>query len=57
MSEEKEVVSADKLNSGVVVTFKDGRSGFYSGELLSEIFTRAEDMQLKAGREEMKLPE
>jgi hypothetical protein len=56
MSEEKEVVSTDKLNSGVVVTFKNGRSGLYSGELLSEMVTRAEDMRLKADQEELKLP-
>jgi hypothetical protein len=57
MSGEQEILSVDKLDNGVVVTFKDGRSGFYSGALLSEMFTRAEDMRLKAEREESKPPE
>ena len=39
-----QVVSAEKLDGGVVISFEDGRSAVYSAELLSEIFRQAREI-------------
>jgi hypothetical protein len=40
---EPEIVATERLDNGVVVTFRDGRSVFYSAALLHDISARAED--------------
>jgi hypothetical protein len=38
------IVSADRLDGGIIVTFADDRCALYSAALLSEIFARARDL-------------
>jgi hypothetical protein len=51
------IIDVDQLGNGAVVSFEDGRSGFYSAALLSEIFSRARDMNAEAKMKGMDLPE
>jgi hypothetical protein len=40
---EPEIVATERLDNGVVVTFRDGRSVFYSAALLHEISAQGKD--------------
>jgi hypothetical protein len=42
-SAEPEIVGSERLDNGIVVTFRDGRSVFYSAALLHLISAQAED--------------
>jgi hypothetical protein len=37
------IALVDKCENGLFLTFRDGRSAFYSDELLLELFPRAEE--------------
>jgi hypothetical protein len=40
---EPEIVGSERLDNGIVVTFRDGRTIFYSAALLETITSQAED--------------
>jgi hypothetical protein len=42
-STEPEIVGSERLDNGIVVTFRDGRTLFYSAALLETISSEAED--------------
>ncbi len=42
-STEPEIVGSERLDNGIVVTFRDGRTIFYSAALLETITSQAED--------------
>jgi hypothetical protein len=42
-STEPEIVGSERLDNGIVVTFRDGRTIFYSAALLETIVSQAED--------------
>jgi hypothetical protein len=44
LPKEPHVISAERLNGGVIITFEDGRSAIYSSSLLDSIFAQAEDV-------------
>lgn len=41
---ELEVIGSERLDNGIVVTFSDGRSLFYSGALLNAMSSQARDL-------------
>lgn len=45
------VLEANQLDGGLVITFEDGQTAFYPGELLREIFTRAYKLEDELGAE------
>jgi hypothetical protein len=42
-STEPEIVGSERLDNGIVVSFRDGRTIFYSAALLETISSQAED--------------
>jgi hypothetical protein len=40
---EPEIVGSERLDNGIVVTYRDGRTIFYSAALLDTISSQAED--------------
>ena len=42
-SPEPEIVGSERLDNGIVVTFRDGRTIFYSAALLETISSQADD--------------
>jgi hypothetical protein len=40
---EPEIVGSERLDNGIVVTYRDGRTIFYSAALLETITSQAED--------------
>jgi hypothetical protein len=54
---EPKIVNVDQLDNGAVISFEDGRSGFYSAALLSEVFPRARNIHAEAEREGAGLPQ
>jgi len=42
-STEPEIVGSERLDNGIVVTFRDGRTLFYPAALLETIASQAED--------------
>ncbi len=39
-----QIISADKLNDGLVIRFADGRCAFYSASLLERLYKEAEQL-------------
>jgi hypothetical protein len=39
------IVSADRFNDGLLITFDDGRCAFYPSALLNAVFSQAEEFK------------
>lgn len=44
MQDSARIVSAERYNDGLVITFADARRGYFSASLLHEVLPRAEEV-------------
>jgi hypothetical protein len=42
---EPRIISADRFNDGLLITFDNGKCAFYSSVLLNAIFSQAEELK------------